>query len=364
MQSENSAETLKEGVEMLDKIKPWIMLDDNTKIPMLLSKKDGNVYFFEDDKGRAELKLVVKERGNIKAVLVDARVEPDNGIKCLNSECAVGLDIESIGDIKGYMADYLQGKWWCQPYTGIDIKAVPRNTQALLWENRDGSFAFMLPVCDQIYKCTINGSEDGMTLKLFSWHPGLSECKSLAFILAEGENPFELSEKCVEYGFELLDRGFKARKDRRYPEIFEYLGWCSWDALQIRVGTDGLLKKCEEFKQKEIPVKWAIIDDMWAEVKGLNDLPEDIPFDKMCAVMHESGLYSFEADHVRFPNGLKACIDKIKSGYGLKVGIWHPTTGYWKGIDPEGPVAREYSDVLVETEDGCLVQSPQIEKSF
>lgn len=353
---------------MFEHIKPWIMLQDNTRISMSLSKKIGNTYYFEDANGFGDLKLVVKESGNLKAVWVEVRVNQEipqnNPVNFLNSESAIGLDVQSLGDMKGYMADYLCCQWWCEPYIGNDITKIPKNTQALLWEKQEGDFGFLLPVCDEKYKCTINGSEDGLSIKLFSWYTGLSECNSLAFIIAEGKNPFELSEKCVEYGLELLDNGCKVRKERRYPEIFDYLGWCSWDALQIRVNTDGLLEKCEEFKNKEIPVRWAIIDDMWAEVKGLNDIPEEASFDEMADIMHQSKLYSFEADKVRFPFGLKDCIDKIKAGYELKVGIWHPSTGYWSGIDPNGLIVKEYKDELVETEDGYIVVSPQLDKAF
>lgn len=353
---------------MLEQIKPWIVLNDNTKIQLRLSKKEKDAYCYEDDRGRACLTLSVKESGGVGAVLVDAKVKPAEyqygELNYLNPECAVVLEIQSPDHIKRYMADYLYSEFWCQPYFGTDLAKVPKDTQALLWEKNDGTFGFLLPVCGEKYKCTVNGSENGLNIMLFSWYSGLNECKSLAFLFAEGENPFEMSEACVEYGFKLLGGGFKARKDRRYPEIFEYLGWCSWDALQIRVGTDGLLKKCEEFKQKNIPVRWVIIDDMWAEVKGLNEVPEDIEFEKMGEIMHRSRLYSFEADPVRFPGGLEECIDKIKEGYGLKVGMWHPTTGYWRGIDPEGPIAREHKDLLVETGDGRRVPSPQLEKAF
>lgn len=44
------------------------------------------------------------------------------------------------------------------------------------------------------------------------------------------------------------------------------MGWCSWDAMQIRVSEEGVLEKCREFQEKNIPVQWALLDDMWAEV--------------------------------------------------------------------------------------------------
>ena len=36
---------------MLEQIKPWIMLNDKTKIQMTLSKKERYEYCFEDDQG-------------------------------------------------------------------------------------------------------------------------------------------------------------------------------------------------------------------------------------------------------------------------------------------------------------------------
>lgn len=44
--------------------------------------------------------------------------------------------------------------------------------------------------------------------------------------------------------------------------------------------------------------------------------------------------------------------------------MWHPTTGYWKGIDPEGDVAKKYGILLDESEDGRLYPSTESEKSY
>ena len=119
---------------------------------------------------------------------------------------------------------------------------------------------------------------------------------------------------------ELLGNGLKLRRQRKMPEIFEYLGWCSWDALQIRVSHQGLLEKAKEFKEKKIPVHFAIIDDMWANVPNLVGLPADISFGEMVGEMHKSKLACFEGDHNRFPKGMKAAIDDLKQAGIPKVG--------------------------------------------
>ncbi|MBQ7725948.1 MAG: alpha-galactosidase, partial [Clostridia bacterium] len=147
----------------------------------------------------------------------------------------------------------------------------------------------------------------------------------------------------------------KLRKEKRYPEVFEYLGWCSWDAFHMDVSHEDLLKKAEELKSKDIPVRWFLLDDMWAECHNNNR-----------ETMHSREMFRFEADPERFPKGLAGAIADLKNQYGLKIGIWYPTTGYWNGIDPEGPIAKEHGDLLTVSVSvaGRLLPSPQKEKLY
>ena len=219
-----------------------------------------------------------------------------------------------------------------------------------------------MPVVSEEYKCVLTDTEQGLEAKLFSWYDRLQTCRGLAFLYAEGENPFVLMEQCVKQGLKLLGCGVRPRSERRYPELFEYLGWCTWDAMQIRVDEADILEKCREFKEKNIPVRWAVIDDMWAEVKEFYDASYS-DFADMVSLMHRSSLYSFEADSVRFPNGLKSCLDKMKE-FGVVPGIWHPTTGYWRGLDKNGPAYRTVKDCLIETKDGRFIHDYKTEKAY
>ncbi len=280
----------------------------------------------------------------------------------LEADFGVGIDFE-IGDIQSWMADFRHSEYWCMPAFGINLKEVPDETQGLIYEKADGMFGVILPVVSEKYKCVLCGSENGgLTAKLFSWYDSLNYCDALAFIYAEGENPYRLLERCAETGLRLLNTGVRIRAERRYPEIFEYLGWCSWDAMEIRVNEKDLLKKTGEFLDKKIPVKWVIIDDMWAEVRDFYDV-EYANRSEMFWLMHSAKLYSFQADPLRFPNGLKGCIEKMNA-CGIKVGMWHPTTGYWMGIDPEGYIYREYKSYLIRTEDGRFIPDYEQDKAY
>ena len=318
---------------------------------------------------RAYLNLSNGERQDYHVRLSEKEVEDVHAVyidgfsNCmLNADFGAGIEFE-IQNVKRWMADYRHSEFWCRPAFGESFREVPEETQGLVYEKEDGSFGVILPVVSENYKCVLEGAgEKVVRAKLFSWYEKLVDCKALAFVWAEGNNPYALLEKCAEVGLQLLGTGYRTRKMRRYPEIFEYLGWCSWDAFEIRVDEKSLLAKCQEFKDKEIPVKWAIIDDMWAEIRDFYGIEyKDRP--EMFRLMHSSKMYSFKADPYRFPNGLKGCIDKIKD-YGITVGMWHPTTGYWMGVDPEGEIYKEHKDCLIQTEDGRYIHSPKQEKAY
>ena len=303
-----------------------------------------------------QIKLDITQVDEVNAVWID-------GISRypLDPEFGAGIEIR-IEDMDRWMADYRHTEYWCCPAFGSCLGDIPQETQGLLYQKKEGRFGVILPVVSEQYKCVLEGREDTVLAKLFSWYEGMTTCKGLAFLWAEGPNPYDLLKKCSKVGMKLLNNGCRVRDERRYPELFEYLGWCSWDAFQIRVDEKSLIAKCEEFQAKKIPVKWAIIDDMWAEVRDFYDVPYSNKLE-MFGLMHCSKLYSFQADPRRFPRGLKHCIEKINE-YGIKVGMWHPTTGYWVGIDPQGDIFRDHKECLIKTTGGLYIHSPQQEKAY
>lgn len=306
---------------------------------------------------KQHIKVIEKRYGNTYAVFVD-------GFAWEKLDMEFGVGVEFMPDsFEEFMSDERHSDFWCRPVFGKNPADIPDETQGLIYKKTDEEFGVVLPVVSEKYKCVLKGTVEGnICARIFSWYENLTYCKALAFVYAEGKNPFELLKNCTETALNILNNGCRTREQRRYPEIFEYLGWCSWDAMEIRVNEADILKKCEEFRQKNIPVKWAIIDDMWGEVHDFYD-EEYKDSTEMFHLMHSSKLYSFKADPKRFPNGLKHCIDEIKK-YDIKVGMWHPTTGYWFGIDPEGEIYREFKNDLITTKNGRIIPSYEQDKAY
>lgn len=281
----------------------------------------------------------------------------------LAAGCGACVEIRTEKKITRLMADYRHSQWWCRPYFGNTVGEIPGETQLLVLEEEDGTFCVAVPVVNETYRCVFRGMEENIFLaEMSSDYEGMYECSGLSFVYGEGKNPTELITKCVKAALQILNHGVRHISERRYPEMFEYLGWCTWDSMQIRVNEEGILHKCREFQEKKIPVQWMILDDMWAYIKDFYGKTYENK-EEMIELMHGSRIYNFEADPIRFPGGLKDCIQKVKE-FGIHVGIWYPTTGYWKGFDPEGPAYEALKEWLICTEDGLYVPDWRKEKSY
>ncbi len=296
----------------------------------------------------AEIKINSIDKDGTVAVYVDARL--DSGT--FANENAIRITYAANG-IKESMADYLYSPFWCAPAFPKTVQEIPEKTQGLLSKLDNGEWLFILPVCDSVYKCSIAGSSLGISAVIESYANNISSCDNqLAFVAAKGENPYELVEKVAKRAIELLDNGMMMRTDKKYPEIFEKLGWCTWDAMHVHVNDAGIQRKIKEFKDKGLPVDWVIIDDMWATVPELVGIPED--HKTFWSVFQNGRLDSFEGAPEKFPDGLKACIDKVHAE-GMRVGMWYPITGYWKGFLKNGYMMQRHPEAIKKINSKYLV---------
>lgn len=255
--------------------------------------------------------------------------------------------------ISEFLAIKRHSDFWCSPFFASDLKNIPEQTQMLLMHTKLDTYKCILPVCDNTFKTVLRGSENGLEAVLYSNCDGTKACKhQLSLIISEGNDPHALVRACTELAAKLLDNGLVMREARKMPEMLEYLGWCSWDALQYHICHDGLLKKAAEFKEKHVPIRFAILDDMWADVPDLEAIPEEHTFREMVDIMHQSRVRTFDGDPKRFPKGMKTAIDDLKRAGIDNVGLWYPTTGYWKGFYKDSDLVVQYPECFLSANPG------------
>ncbi|MEK3889957.1 Sip1-related alpha-galactosidase [Bacillus sp. FSL K6-3431] len=313
-----------------------------------LGNYENILHHFSDPAETISLTLQLKVYHEVTFAFVDATIKNERiqgRHHYFAPEGCISIRVGDIGEIQGLMANYQHKDWWTRPYFGHDISFLPERTQSLLWKTEE-NLNYIIPVVDKEYRTDFAGGEKGLTIKLSSFTGGYDQCQTLAFAIGSGDNPFKLSERTIIATLKMLGFPTLPRENKHYPEILEYLGWCSWDALYHQVSESGIIEKMEELEEKELPVKWVMIDDGWLNV-------------------NENRLVSFDADKEKFPNGLHSISKRLKEQFGVNwVGVWHTITGYWGGIHPESDLAKTMERSLYMTNSNKLIPNPDPSKGF
>ncbi len=258
-----------------------------------------------------------------------------------------------------FTALYSYSPFWIRPAFGNKPSEIPATTDAVIFKNNDGGYTYLMAAVGKQYKTFIRGEDGKVIIKLFSNCPSDNINSELSFIVGQGKSITELVNRGARAMCEFMNNGLKLRCEKPLPEVFEYFGWCSWDAFQIFVNHEGLVEKCREFSEKKVPVRYAIIDDMWGDAPHLKTATPGMPFSDMSKIMHASSLDSFEGDKERFPQRLAAAVADMKIAGIKNIGLWFPTTGYWKGLTEGGEAYKMQKENIELSTDGKFAVIPK-----
>ncbi len=234
---------------------------------------------------------------------------------------------------------YLFSDWWTRPAFAERFEDIPSKTQVLLLKGKD-SFTCFVPMVGQNWKAAVSGgTETELCLELSAGVGGYMSVDEPLYVLAEGATVRE----AVHCAFSWLagEKGILMRRERRLPEQYRSLGWCSWNAFYTDVDEAGLRKKAEEFAEKSVPVRWMMIDDGWMSTR-------------------DTFLTDFAPDRRKFPDGFSRMIKDIRKTSSIrKFGVWHALGGYWSGVQKDSDLAGREAEHLTECTNGLLVPSPE-----
>ena len=110
------------------------------------------------------------------------------------------------------------------------------------------------------------------------------------------------------------------RSEKEYPNMFNYLGWCSWEQYRRKISSDLMVDAIKKIEKSPVPVRWVLVDDGHQDQTGVG--------------MNDSRMLSFDAHPETFPQGFKPIMDQ-KSEKIKWMGIWHAMNGQWQGLNPD-----------------------------
>lgn len=241
-------------------------------------------------------------------------------------------------------AMYMYNEWWTRPAFIESFRDIPARTQIAFFKYDNRVLCFVPMVGNRFKTYMTTGTETELCLEMTAHFGGQNQLEEPLYLLTEADTVTEAVHKA--FVWLAKEKGICVREGRRIPEMFHYLGWCSWDAFYTDVTEDKLREKADELVEKQVPVKWMLIDDGWFTSQ-----------DKM--------LYDFVPDHEKFPNGFKQMTDDIKAGSDIRwFGVWHALGGYWDGISPESDLASSEDSYLYHAVNGKIVPSPETGAGF
>ena len=184
------------------------------------------------------------------------------------------------------LASRHDGPWWMYPHFDTDPATLPPRTQSLLLQC--GSLHYhLLPLCTGNFRAEFEAGYLHLSA-------GMDTDTMHGAFLAVSVSTDPYDAVANTYRGARADGALTVplREERTVPALFDGFGWCTWDAFYNDVTSALIYEKLEEFRQKEIPVKWIIIDAGWMQ--------------------RQERLLQGLSVNDHFPEGLAAAVKKIK----------------------------------------------------
>ena len=290
--------------------------------------------------GSVTLSVSEKSSGGCRTGRIRLSIQNEELDVCRNleAEAPVKLRLPVTEQPEKITALYLFSPWWTRPAFTQRLSELPDKTQTALF-CFGGRYGCFMPAVGARCKAYLTGESDHeLTLVLTALHGGLNALDEPLYWYAEAPTISEAVS--LAFAEAARDKNILPRRERRLPEMFRYLGWCSWNAFYTDVNEQGIREKAAELAAKHVPVKWMIIDDGWLSLQ--NRL-----------------LYAYEPDKEKFPEGFGRMTAELRETAGIKwFGVWHALMGYWSGVAPGSPVAVQEAPHLCRTAGGRLVPDP------
>lgn len=241
-------------------------------------------------------------------------------------------------EFKEGLAFYRYGPWkaWTKPVRIENLKDFPsNNVQCFLYKRADDVYVVMIPLSGYGFRSTL-GAGEGLGAISLAFVDQYSSSEIPLFAIGYGYDPYSVIADTYAQGMKLMGLEQNLRTQKSYPEIFEYIGWCTWNGLGNNLSKKRISDALQSFKNGVVMIPNLIIDDGWHSINSKRQLT------------------SFEPDVRKFPGGFQPLIDHLKKKYNVRnVGAWLTLNGYWNGVDPGSDLGKAYNNELfrfVETD--------------
>lgn len=84
--------------------------------------------------------------------------------------------------------------------------------------------------------------------------------------MREADSLQEAVHACMAWAAEY--HGIRLKEERNMPEMLKYLGWCAGMHFIRKSVKKRFAQRAENLQEKNVPVRWMLMDDGWLSVHG------------------------------------------------------------------------------------------------
>jgi hypothetical protein len=231
------------------------------------------------------------------------------------------------------------GQWWpaggnrVYPDVSKNVVDTPEGTLFLLIKNKEGSYLALLPMGDEEAYAWLAGG-DKPSIKLGTHGRSTLDGERSLFAWSRADTAYAAIASAWKIGLgSMAEKTASLREQKIYPEVFTYLGWCSWEAYGVHIDEEKMLRAIELIEASGVPIRYFLMDEGHADN------------------------HTLQADTKKFPQGYRALTSK-KTPNGIRwFGLWWAFLGAAHGIsepDELGPLRS----AMMQTANGVLVPKP------
>jgi hypothetical protein len=210
-----------------------------------------------------------------------------------------------------------------------------REGMFLLLELKTGEYLAIVPICGPSTMAWLYASEDGrMVLNfgtlgtktvsgdapLFSWYYSYD-------VYAACRMAWALAITCKST---TGSTNFRSKKE--YPEVFKYLGWCSWEQYKWNISEKVLIDVVRQIEASRHPIRYLLVDDGHPDADRSRKLK------------------SFNPNKNKFPNGWATLLAMRKQDKIKWMGLWNTTSGYWETVSLQNNFGKQINEHLVSVD--------------
>lgn len=211
---------------------------------------------------------------------------------------------------------------------------VSRSGCFMLIALKDGNILALLPLANHNTISDLYVTDEGkLILRVANY--GTQSVSGKVPVLAWGfgsntnEASYSLFNKLLEH--DEYKKTMRLRYQKDYPEMFKYLGWCTWEQYKKEIDSELLKNEITKLKAINLPIRYAIIDDGHLSAHSAKNI--------------KNQLASFSPND-KFPQGFSPLLS-LRDPNGLKwMGLWQNFNGYWGGFSSVNDFGSEINHCL------------------